>query len=344
MKPWRGRDAAQWVGSLGDSEPAEGPLVPNPDAVACVAEQIRAEHERQARRVRWRRPVKAALAGLTFVAAAAAILMIVRKVAPTTATSGLVEVRAFERQVTLDGKLAPEHVLRGDALRAGQTVVTGSDAHAVLDIVEGGTLELGSFSDLRLMTGENKQQLSAVRLGRGSVGVDLPKLTRGRTFDVNTPDAKVSVVGTKFEVRVVEAQRGPLTCVSVVRGMVHVIAAERAALLSAGQRWASQGDLSACDPPSPASPSSARLEVERREPSPSPSAEAAAPLRRTPAGPSAVGTGTLAEENRLFLELVRARREGRNADAISLQRRFLARFPRSVLAAQVVEEQRRTSQ
>jgi hypothetical protein len=52
--------------------------------------------------------------------------------------------------------------------------------------------------------------------------------------------------------------------------------------------------------------------------------------------------GTLAEENRLFLELLRARRDGQNEQARALQTRFLARYPNSALAAQVREEQRRT--
>ncbi len=218
-------------------------------------------------------------------------------------------------------------------------IVTGVDASAALGVTGGGSLKLSSFSELRLGEPRAGGQLGNARLGRGGVEVDLPPQPPGESFWINTPDARVTVVGTKFKVRIAESSAGPVTCVSVTHGRVRVESATRHALLTAGETWASRGELSGCDTVS------ARTDGQDGDGSFSAAAPPVAPSARHASGPAAtsdVKAGTLAEENRLFLELVRARRAGQVDVARELQHKFLTRYPRSPLAAQVREEQSRT--
>ncbi|MDX2053456.1 MAG: FecR family protein [Polyangiaceae bacterium] len=340
MDTWRDKTAEQWVQALGESEPEARDSVPNLGNIARLTSLIETEHANHARRLRLRRFAYTAAAGVLSLAAAAALWL--RGSSPTIVAS-LAEIRAFNHAVSLEGG-PPEMALKvGKQLTAGDTLVTGQAASATLSVAGGGTLELSAFSELRLLGAVDSERLVGARLGRGGVEVDLPKQPIGEHFTVSTPDAKVTVVGTKFNVRVAEGSNGPVTCVSVTHGRVRVGSAERQALLGAGERWVSRGESSLCDGarlPTSSMPAQAQPEPTAVE---SPSTNSGA--RRAGLGSAASGeakTGTLAEENQLFLELLQARRDARNAEARALQRKFLTRYPASALAAQVREEQSKT--
>jgi ferric-dicitrate binding protein FerR (iron transport regulator) len=342
METWRERTAEQWVQALSEGEPQARDSVPNLGAITQLSSQIEATHAEHARRLRRRRAAMVGAASILSLAAGAAVWLRATSPAPAPA---LAEVRALERAVTLDGAGSAARLGIGKQLAAGDTLVTGVAAHASLRVADGGSLALGAFSELRLIAGSDGQRLGGVRLGRGSIELDLPKQPAGEHFSVSTPDARVTVVGTKFNVRVAEGESGPVTCVSVTHGRVRVEAATRQALLEAGQRWVSRGDFSACgSEPTAATPESTTA------PAPAEAGSSELPTAsnsaRRPVPNSAASNdrkaGTLAEENRLFLELVRARRDGHNEQARALQRKFLTRFPESPLSAQVREEQRKT--
>lgn len=136
-----------------------------------------------------------------------------------------------------------------------------------------------------------------------------------------------------------------MTCVKVNHGRVRVETAERQALLQAGESWASRGDLTACGAAAPVWTDAPKDETPSKEGA-VPAAIPSVGLARGAPPPDATGAerknGTLAEENRLFLELVRARSDGRLEQAKALQRKFLRSYPSSALAAQVREEERQT--
>lgn len=340
METWRERTAEQWVQALGEGEPAARDSVPNLGAITQLSGQIELERAEHARRLRRRRTGLVVMAGSLSMAAAAALWL--RTTSPTAAPA-LAEVRAFEHAVTLEGSPREAGLSVGKQLTGGDTLATGDTASATLAVAGGGTLTLSAFSELRLIAASDNRRLGGARLGRGSIEVDLPKQPAGEHFSVNTPDARVTVVGTKFSVWVAEGPSGPVTCVTVTHGRVRVESASRQALLEGGQRWVSRGELSSCGGtpardaalPDPAA-------VQAAPASPVPPTMPSAARRSSGATSSEGKSGTLAEENRLFLELVRARRDGHNDAARALQRAFLTRYPASPLSAQVREEQRKT--
>ncbi len=342
METWRERTAEQWVQALSEGEPAARDSVPNVGAITQLSCQIELQHAVQARRVRWRRTGLVVTGGIVSIAAAAALWL--RATSPTAAPA-LAEVRALEHAVTLEGAPHEAGLSVGRQLSGGDTLATGDTASVALAVAGGGTLTLSGFSELRLIAASDNRRLGGARLGRGSVEVDLPEQPAGEHFSVNTPDARVTVVGTKFSVRVAEGPNGPVTCVTVTHGRVRVNSASRQALLEAGHRWVSRGELSSCDATharGAAVPDPSAVQAPSVSPEP-PNMPSVA--RRSTSGNAASSegkSGTLAEENRLFLELVRARQDGQSDAARALQRTFLKRYPASPLSAQVREEQRKT--
>lgn len=339
METWRDQSVQQWVQALGETESETRDSVPNLTAIAQLSRQIEAEHERHFKVRGWRRRGLVALALATSSVAAAAAGWVV--LGSHASPSGLAEVRALQREVQVEGAPTASRLSVGRQLTAGDTLVTGSEAHLDLAVSGGGTLALGGFSELRLLGSANASRLTGARLGRGSVEIELPKQPTGEHFSVNTPDATVTVVGTKFEVRIAEGPSGPITCVHVTHGRVRVESRERQALLAAGESWVSRGELAACT----AGASLATAPAPEGSLAPAAQAPSAAGARRpalTGAAPGGQKSSSLAAENSLFLELVRARRSGHNEAAQVLQRRFLLLYPDSALAPQVLEEQRKT--
>jgi len=180
--------------------------------------------------------------------------------------------------------------------------------------------ELAPGSGLRLEKGTPRSP--RLRLTRGRALFSVKPLHEGNTFEVQTPQARVSVLGTRFSV-VLDPR---CTRVSVFAGRVRVTPARgEVRTLEPGQ----QGSF--CEPP-PSELDQAGREVRRaislinrgEELS-----EAEAILTRYLAG---APSGTYAEEAHYFLVLVK-RRLGKQREAVAQAQTFVERFPNAPRAA-----------
>jgi ferric-dicitrate binding protein FerR (iron transport regulator) len=155
---------------------------------------------------------------------------------------------------TIDGMLAPGGPratvvsaegglfrLQGEALGVGATIAekevvrTGPDAHAVLRLADGSTVDVNERTELFATAAWSGQ---AIHLQRGDVIVQAAKQRRGH-LRVLTRDSVASVKGTVFAV---SAGLGG-SVVSVVEGSVQVNQPGREVLLSPGQQAASNPAL-----------------------------------------------------------------------------------------------------
>jgi hypothetical protein len=156
-------------------------------------------------------------------------------------------------------------------------------------------------------------------LAQGRIGVEVPKLARPVEFSVQTPDARVVVHGTRFDVEVdPHARAGAQTRVAVTRGLVEVDSDGRAIWLHAGEHWpddktlvAGEADGGASDPAPAATPDTTASEP--------------APAREIRSDHS------LALENRLFATAMARRKAGDLKGALRRLERFLEHHPDSVL-------------
>ncbi len=246
------------------------------------------------------------------------------------------EVTALEGAVRVESaNAANERTIRTTApLARGDRLRVDASARAVVRLGNGSMVNVAESTALRL---EGSVEGEALSVSSGRVDLSVPPL-RPRSLSVVTPDARVTVVGTRFSV-VVEAgtpQQPGRTCVSVSEGRVSVAHAAVDTLLEPGARWSSDGKLcgvspSRVEPRASATPAETRL-PERASPAPSFAPES--PLPPTPESPASL----LAEQNRLFASALRAREQGRSARARALLEEFLSRFPDAALAPQARRE------
>ncbi|MEY2932403.1 MAG: hypothetical protein RL033_3152, partial [Pseudomonadota bacterium] len=124
----------------------------------------------------------------------------------------------------------------GDPLPFGATVEARSGAFE-LAFPSGAHAQGGSAT--RLSVGEaGSLRRESLLLSRGSVEVEVPRLTQPIEFAVDTPDARVVVHGTRFRVQVdPSAPPGASTQVAVTHGIVSVQAGSKEVWLRAGERW-----------------------------------------------------------------------------------------------------------
>jgi hypothetical protein len=105
---------------------------------------------------------------------------------------------------------------------------------ATLGFPSGASAQVANKSSLKI---SRARETEALYLARGGVEVEVPKLQPGRGFSVETPDALVTVHGTRFSVLVESTLEGPRTHVQVTRGIVSVQKEGREVFLTAGQAW-----------------------------------------------------------------------------------------------------------
>ncbi len=159
-----------------------------------------------------------------------------------------------------------------------------------------------------------------MELTSGQVMVSVPKLGRG-SLVVNTPNARVTVHGTRFsvEVRPASAASSVETRVAVSEGIVSVASDGHEVFLRPGARW-----------------SSVAAPAQLAEP------DAGAPF--VPALTHRTGStrrSTLGSENELFRAAIAARRGGDPARAIALVDELLSEYPTSPLSGQARAERER---
>lgn len=205
--------------------------------------------QRQAARRTW------LVAGSALAAAAAALAVVAlepwaeRADAERADAEGAGEVAAAKpvdepAATLLEGRLESGalQVLPGSRLGDASRFRTPADAGARLRTAVGATLAAAPGTEFVLAHAaaghaDSPAKASAgegamIQLARGAIDVAVPKLGRGRSFQVKTDDALVTVVGTRFFVGA-----GSTTCVRVEEGSVRVERAGETRLLAPGDSW-----------------------------------------------------------------------------------------------------------
>ncbi|HSU40141.1 MAG TPA: FecR domain-containing protein [Polyangiaceae bacterium] len=246
------------------------------------------------------------------------------------ASAGEARLVAGDVSVRRNGQATALHA--GDVLTGGESVSTA--AYSVAEIgIASGRAELEASSELELVAPTASER--RLRLGSGSVDVDLPrKLEGGKHLIVETPDVEVMVIGTAFTVAVGSEHGAASTHVRVRRGTVWIMhAGTQRAVLHAGDEWTSPVAKAAAVTPEPVSPAPVAGRALHERP------RRAAPPARVVERTRVVDSGTLAEENRMFQAGLTARNAGDAGGAADAFASLLAHYPRSVLREQALAEQ-----
>lgn len=163
-------------------------------------------------------------------------------------------------EVRLDDRAAAA----GSAVAAGQTVQTGPNGSAVIELADGSRLRLPPSSLAQVMTSQTLGARSAnpdpragdgssgwfsgaLRVLRGSVEVFATKVLRAKPLDVVTPTAVVGVRGTGFRVGY-DAEANGATRVEVVDGRVRFDPAARAPGVEVAAGYGSATDAAGSTP------------------------------------------------------------------------------------------------
>ncbi|MBL9022168.1 MAG: FecR domain-containing protein [Myxococcales bacterium] len=283
--------------------------------------RVRADARRSARRRRLVRAFAAGLVALGFGAAAAFLLA-----APTPESIervvGVAPMAAANRVVVdvLDGG-PTAHRLDAE----GREWVTTGDGGAASIRMVGDGRALVSPSSVVWMWSE--PQPSFAHLDAGQVDVTVPKLRKGQSLTIHTPNASVIVHGTAFTVQV--APSDPVVTTVIVReGLVEVREGAHATMVHPGEIWRSGGSRVASTEPLAPTPTFAR-----REPKP-PAASGARPSPRSlPQEES-----SLAQENELFRDATAARLRGDLETSQALLADLLTQHPKSPMRSSSLVE------
>ena len=205
----------------------------------------------------------------------------------------------------------PSLLVAERGVAAADELVSASGSHAELALTGAGKARLEISEETRLRI--NQRTVSGNHLGnpnedwldleQGLVTLQVSKLPPGLGFSVQTPDARVTVHGTRFSVRVTaRPPLGTVTFVAVSEGRVAVDSHGRTVLLGPGERWSSETETTEQDEPRHASVGNAPPPVSGPEAKPAgtPDARSARPVAEVPSSSLRSSSSTLAEENRLY--------------------------------------------
>jgi len=346
------------------------PVSPQDEARSLREDTIRHLHgaqvavrlERDRARASRRKAIVAAGVLLPALAAAAALYVARhdRGVDAHVAALPMMHVRALAGHVDVfhGGHSAEAPVGEDTLLGSGDDVRTSIDSRARISLPSGAAVQADVATNLGVSVPETSER---IELSVGRVDVSVPKLAPGRSLSVHTPNALVTVHGTRFTVTVVRSTDDAVeTRVAVTEGVVAVERDGRTVDLRAGGAWSSS---EAVAPPNGglASTEAAGVAVPAPDPDAAPLVRSAAQriaehrARTVTAGERASGEGpgrargvaasqeanearfrdanssTLPEENRLMERAMVSSRNGDDRDAVKLLDALLARFPRSVL-------------
>jgi hypothetical protein len=315
------------------SEPVPPSLPPSVDdrgGSAVVAAALRRVAEQKRQKQRWRRwgaglALAAGLSGLGVgawfelgdthgVASAASSVSVGAQLGDVAITDGVGHV--VDAQVALT---------EGYGLRTEQ----GS---ATLGFPSGASAKVAGKSSLKITAARDNE---ALFLARGGVDVEVPKLDPARGFSVETPDARVTVHGTRFQVLVVPTPEGPQTRVQVTRGIVSVQQGGHEVFLTAGQAWPApekpMPPEKAAEPASIAEPEDAGVPDEELAP---PAADIEAQkhgARSQRARPRHFDSRELADQNARFARAMQLKKSGESLQALREVERFMRKYPGSPL-------------
>jgi len=288
-------------------------LVPH---LARIIESVpEARAQRHTRRRRWQK-ARWAFGGSLCLVAAALMWPGLTRLSPSASNPREVaQLELLSGQVSQKGSLLRSGVKYAIDSLGRLSTPASSGARFVTNT--GVALDFGADSTADLSFTPRRQQIA---LNRGTVELSVPKLTAGSSLAVTTPDAVVTVHGTRFSVEVISGQ----TCVRVSEGVVSVARAEARERLTRGQS-------SGCTPPLAPSSNSQATVASVKTPAEEQLATTPA-AAETGARSKPKSSGTLLLENRLFQSALRAEQSGDGPRAGLLATQLLTRYPDSVMA------------
>lgn len=303
-----------------------GRLVPSLSAFAGAAIEARR------RRRFWMLAIAVAAAVALLSGAAIRVLQMPK---PSDGAVASVRARAGEVRVGRAGATAgPIGTTRVDLLASDR--VETVDSRAEVNLKSGALIELDSRTRLDLgpdVSGVERQE-ERLEVSFGKISVRVPKLPKGHTLSVGTPNATVTVHGTAFDVIVQKgAGNATTTAVAVREGRVSVESDGREIVLGPGSSWSSAAGENAVTA-NPETAASAGVPA-----SSSSDAVIPAPAVTRPG----VARSTLARENALFRAAIEARQSGDAARAIRLLDQLIVQFPDTPLAGAAKEERARAT-
>jgi len=314
---------------------------------------------RQRRRTRW----SVGAVGLSLAAAWVALYLgRWDRPSPSLGLATVTLVSGTVVKVNRAGDPVPSYA--GQRLEDGDRIRVG-DGQGALLLRNGARARLAASTSLTLANSGRLPNEERLALELGTAAFVVPKLAAGRTLTVVTAQVEVRVVGTRFSVTADNGGKGVSvrSCVAVSEGRVRLRRGTAERELGAGQEWSSDGRR--CSNPQSGGAADARLGATPREtplskrlPPPvsvsEPSVEPSGPPQSgawrshapgpsasdLPAAPRATVSepSTLSEQNRLFLQAVRARRSGDPARAIELLSELIAHYPNTPLLGEAQRE------
>jgi hypothetical protein len=207
----------------------------------------------------------------------------------------------------------------GARLRSGDRLRAGRRGEVRVELSSGTRFGLAG-GEMELVGLESVQRF-ALRTGR--LRADVAKLPTGHRFLIATADTEVEVKGTSFEVEVIPPSRcadGATTRVRVFEGVVVVRRGEGEVRVGAGSSWPEACGETAGDDHSAA----AAL--------PRHAGHLRALAPRLQSSAEQLAASTLAEQNDLFADALRARRRGDRVGALRRLDELITRFPSGPLA------------
>jgi ferric-dicitrate binding protein FerR (iron transport regulator) len=136
-------------------------------------------------------------------------------------TASLVEGTATVQSA---GAQTPSSLVRGAALKEGDTVSTEADSRVEITLPEGSLLRLGENTRTTLAAHSTGKKFSATLLF-GNLWAKVEKLVGGQTFEIETENGVSGVRGTEFRV---ESAKGQDDLVRVYDGAVQTSARDGA--------------------------------------------------------------------------------------------------------------------
>jgi hypothetical protein len=284
-----------------------------------------AELQKRQSRLRW---LATAAALFAAVIAGAALSQLVEPFA--RGNDRTASVRAIDGSVRIvRARGVPEEATASSDIGKDDTLRTGEQGGAALDLVSGARVSVGARAAVHFERGGGGETLI---LSHGRVELEVPPLPKGSSLSVRTPDALVVVHGTQFSVDVAGDGDHVATTVDVIEGRVSVELDGQTAILGPGGHWTSARPAATSDDAPETRDARRAPERDVTEPSAQKTAHNLAPR-------AGAATGSpLADENRLFRAALAARREGDVRRARALVDELLARYPTSPLAPAAVRE------
>jgi hypothetical protein len=308
--------------------------------VAAVEDALRA-------RARRRTVLRRALGSSACVAAAAAVIVVAagpRREARDVTTASPLPLRALTvlgeapaggQVIAPDG--SAQRATRGMIIGAGLRLLAPSSDQVRVGTADGTQLTLEPRADLAVVEAGHTQRFA---LRAGVINLHVARLFASERFVIGTPDAEIEVRGSAFRVALVpsepECGGGTVTRVSVSEGIATVRSNGRELSVHPGERWPAACATTPAEDRT--TPGPARVQ---RHPKRAAAIAGVSAAPAIPAQPPPIRTSSLAIENDLFGEAVRARNSGRLADAARAFGRLADEHPKSPLVESAMAQRMR---